>query len=143
MDGDDQGVDAVHDDIDDLWAHAQSRDGAAGAGKKLVLFSRHLADMQRVASEAGERVNAHELLLTVLADADGIVATQGGPTYLSLIWGPHKRVVTMEIKGLESMINAVQWYPQLSNTSRVESARNPQALLTAVRAMFLAGKGKR
>lgn len=134
MGSEDQGTDAVHDDIDALLAHAQATDGAAS---KLVIFPHVLREMQQEATGAGIDFNSHEALLAALADADGYVATQGGATYLSLLWGENKRVVTLEVKGLEAVLNAQQWYPRISNTSRVVSVRSHGEVLGAVRQMFL------
>lgn len=137
MDGDEQGVSDVHDDIDALVEHAVAKLGREQAFKRLVVWPWVVAEMQAAAADASQPMNAHEVLLATLADADGIIAAQGGATYLSLLWGPHARVVTLEIKGLEAALNAVQWYPVLSNTSRVESARSLGQLLPAVRRVLL------
>ena len=70
--------------------------------------------------------------LAVLADARGYVAVQGGPSYLSLLWGAGRRVLLLQRKGNEVTADAARWFPRLSGMG-VESVADGAALLDLVR----------
>lgn len=61
-------------------------------------------------------LSINELLLSVLSDADGMVAVQGGPSYMSLLWGPNSTAVIFQQKGPEVDYDGPSWFPMLSGT---------------------------
>jgi hypothetical protein len=90
---------------------------------------------QRSPQRRPRRLSINELQLSVLADADGHVAVQGGPSYLSLIWGARRPVLLYQVGGREVALNATAWFPHISG-SVVRTARNVPALLAGAAELF-------
>ena len=68
----------------------------------------------------------------MLADARGYVAVQGGPSYLTLLWGAGRRVLLLQRKGNEVTTDASKWFPHISGMG-VESVDTGEALIELVR----------
>ena len=78
-------------------------------------------------------ISFNTILLTALADADGVIAVQGGPAYLSLLWGQGKHVLLFQLKGAEVDTEAVRWFHLLSGADSVRSTNSTSELLLLAR----------
>lgn len=108
------GTHSNHGEDEDVVAHAGvSANGGTGSAPTDIN-----ADTDTDADAIGD-VSINDLLLSVLADADGFIAVQGGPSYLSLLWGPNRTAVIFQKKGPEVTTNAAQWFDLLSGTEAV------------------------
>lgn len=81
------------------------------------------------------RVSVNELQLSVLADADGHIAVQGGPAYLSLLWGEGRPVLLYQAHGREVAFNSTAYFHHFTG-SPVRSERSVPALVDAAREIF-------
>ena len=145
----DQDVRSVRDDLEALRQHAAGKHGPS-AGEHLVIFNDFLDDLIESAAQLGDSgsggasggfaaVNPHEVMMSMMSEADGFIATQGGPAYLSLVWGQGKKAVLLEAKGMEANLGAMKWYADITGSPQgsVTSVRNAHQLGDAARQMFL------
>lgn len=134
-------------DMVELAAHAASRHGDAavqpGGAQRLVLlpelllairhaYSGRYPPANRSAHGGPPEVSVNAVQMALLADADMYVAVQGGPAYLSLLWGPGKRVLLLQKKGNEVGGRAERWFHLLSGAPPVFSTREEGELVAAV-----------
>ena len=88
---------------------------------------------RRPTSPAPHPISFNTILLSALADADGLIAVQGGPAYLSLLWGPGKHIILFQLKGAEVDTEAVRWFHLLSGADSVRSTNSTSELLLLAR----------
>ena len=142
--------DAESSDFAALRARAEARFGPraallGAAEQRLLLLPEliaALADAEAAAAAVGAEAAAaaaarypfspNAVQLAALADARGYVAVQGGPSYLSLLWGPGRRVLLLQKKGNEVTADAARWFPELSGMD-VESVEDGEKLVELVR----------
>jgi hypothetical protein len=134
-----------------LRARAEARFGPwaaenGAAEQRLLLLPELIAQMAAAAeaeaastgadagAEAPSRYpfSPNAVQLAVLADARGYVAVQGGPSYLTLLWGAGRRVLLLQRKGNEVTTGAAAWFPHISGMS-VDSVDTGEALVELVR----------
>jgi hypothetical protein len=120
------------DDILTLEAHA------AKVGGTLYVMPRLLKDFQDAARAAGysaDEVSLNEVQMTIIAEADIHVSVQGGPAYMSMLWGRDKQALLVQRKSPELPNEAHTWFDLISGMT-VETTYSDRDLVTRVRDMY-------
>jgi hypothetical protein len=117
------------DDITTLEEHA------AKVGGTLYVMPRLLKEFQDAAEKAGfgpDEVSLNEIQMTILAEADIHISVQGGPAYMSMLWGAKKTAVLVQRKSPELPNEAHTWFDLISGMS-VETTYSDRDLVSRVR----------
>jgi len=117
------------EDITTLEAHA------AKVGGTLYTMPRLLKSFMDAAAEQGytpEEVSLNEVQMTILAEADIHISVQGGPAYMSMLWGHEKTAVLVQRKSPELPNEAHTWFDLISGMS-VETTYSDRDLVSRVR----------
>jgi hypothetical protein len=99
------------DDITVLEEHAKK------VGGTLYVMPRLLKDFQDAAAAAGygpDEVSLNEIQMTILAEADIHISVQGGPAYMSMLWGKERSALLVQRKSPELPNEAHKWFDLIS-----------------------------
>jgi hypothetical protein len=106
--------DGFHESIDDittLEAHA------AKVGGTLYVMPRLLKDFMDAATAMGhtpDDVSLNEVQMTIRAEADVHSSVQGGPAYMSMLWGRDRTALLVQRKSPELPNEAHKWFDLIS-----------------------------
>jgi hypothetical protein len=127
--------DGFHESIDDittLEAHA------AKVGGTLYVMPRLLKDFMDAATAMGhtpDDVSLNEVQMSIIAEADIHISVQGGPAYMSMLWGSDRSALLVQRKSPELPNEAHLWFDLLSGM-HVETTYTDRDLIARVRDVF-------
>lgn len=117
------------EDITILEAHA------AKVGGTLYTMPRLLKEFQDAARAGGysaDDVSLNEVQMTIIAEADIHISVQGGPAYMSMLWGREKTALLVQRKSPELPNEAHTWFDLISGMS-VETTYSDRDLVVRAR----------
>ena len=152
------GFGADESDFDALRAAAERRFGSLAAAygaeeQRLAILPELLVALRAEAGESTPEPNspnsadlypfsANSVQLAVMADAAGYIAVQGGPAYLSLLWGPGRRVLLLQRKGAEVESGASRlWFGALTGSDVVSTDSGAELVWLAREERWLGAQG--
>jgi hypothetical protein len=83
-------------------------------------------------------LSVNELLNSAMADADGVVTIQGGPNYITSLYGNggDYSAIEFERMGLEVKTDAYKWYPLISGVNYYYT-RNETHVLKLIKRVYV------
>jgi hypothetical protein len=99
---------------------------------------RLLNDFMATAREMGyspDDISLNEIQMTILAEADIHISVQGGPAYMSMLWGRDKTALLVQRKSPELPNEAHTWFDLISGMS-VETTYTDRDLISRVRDVY-------
>ena len=127
--------DGFHESIDDittLEAHAAKVGGTLYVMPRLL---KDFADAARAAGESPDTVSINEVQMSIIAEADIHISVQGGPAYMSMLWGRDRSALLVQRKSPELPNEAHTWFDLLSGM-HVETTYTDRDLINRVRDVF-------
>ena len=120
------------DDITTLEAHA------AKVGGTLYVMPRLLKAFMDAASAMGYsagQVSINEVQMSIIAEADIHISVQGGPAYMSMLWGKDRSALLVQRKSPELPNEAHLWFDLISGM-HVQNTYTDRDLINRVRDVF-------
>ena len=127
--------DGFSDAVDDITALEEH---AAKVGGVLYVMPRLLQAFTAEAAAQGyssEDVSLNEVQMTIIAEADVHISVQGGPAYMSMLWGKDKSALLVQRKSPELPYEAHKWFDLLSGM-RVETTYSEKDLIARTRDLY-------
>lgn len=82
-----------------------------------------------------DQISINEIQMTILAEADIHISVQGGPAYMSMLWGSKKTALLVQRKSPELPNQAHTWFDLISGMS-VETTYTDRDLISRVRDVY-------